>query len=289
MTTTIGPTGHTTIPLTLTLLAPMHHGAGTAGNTALLRTHEIVNPETGEHSRVPFVSANSVRHGLRDALAWHLTRTIGIEDGTLTKAAVDLLWSGGAVTSTGSQTDLTIGRRTETTYPALALLGFAARSDIYAGTLRVSDLELACTENAWRAPTHLHGSPLLTRGAAAYRGEEFGTRHDVATTPVARLVATDPAAGTTQMIYDRQVLLAGSVLYGELGLDASATDWHRVVLDAAVTLWAPDGRVQIGALGSHGYGQATIDYTPTEGALQAWTEHVTSHADAIIDLVRDLT
>lgn len=286
-TTTITPTV-TRIPLTLTLLSPLHHGAGTAGNTAVLRAHEVIQPD-GTHVRVPFVSANSVRHGLRNALAWHLAATLGIEDGSLTKAAVDLLWSGGAVTATGSQVDLEASRRVEGGYAALALLGFAAKSDIYAGTLRVTDLELACRENAWRAPARLTSSPLLDQGAAAFRGEEFGTRHDVASTPVARLVASDPAVGTTQMIYDRQVLLAGSVLYGHLDLAASATDWHRVVLDAAISLWAPDGEAQLAALSSQGYGRARLDYAPDPAALDTWTAHLLAHREDILTLIGDLT
>lgn len=284
--TALTPTPAHRIEITYTLLAPMHHGAGTAGNTALLRTHDIVLPD-GTHTRVPYLSANSVRHGLRDALAWHAARALGIEDGSLTKEAVDLLWSGGAVTSTGSEVDLTVARDTEDLYTPLAVLGFAAKSDIHAGTLRASDLELVCRENAWRLPAHLAASPHAKKGAAAYRGEEFGTRHDVASTPVMRLVQTDPehTSATTQMIYDRQVLVAGSVLYGTLALSAGATPWQRQVLDAAISLWAPGGVASLGALASQGYGTAQIDYTPDPEALPAWTDHLITHRDAVLDLI----
>ncbi len=74
-----------------TLTSPLHHGAGTAGNTSLLRAQDIITPD-GRHASVPYVSGNSLRHQLRDALAWHAVRTVGVADGSLSKAAVDLLW-----------------------------------------------------------------------------------------------------------------------------------------------------------------------------------------------------
>lgn len=170
--TTITPTPQTTINLTIDLTAPFHHGAGTAGNTSLLRTQDVVQPD-GTVSRVPFLSAASIRHALRDALAWHTAHTLDIEPGTLSKGTVDLLWTGGAVSSTGAKTDLDMMRRVEEHYPALSMLGYAAKSDIITGTLRASDLILVCQENDWRLPKHLRGA----RRAAAYRTEEFGPRH----------------------------------------------------------------------------------------------------------------
>ena len=59
----------TTAPLyryRATLTAPFAHGAGNAGNTRLLRTQDVVLPD-GTAARVPFLSAGSIRHGLRDA------------------------------------------------------------------------------------------------------------------------------------------------------------------------------------------------------------------------------
>lgn len=149
---TITPKYASHVALTATLQTPFHHGAGNAGNTSLLRTQEVMDPKTGNISKVPFLSAASVRHGIREALAWHLIEHAGIEDGSLSKAAVDLLFSGGAVTSTGAKTNLDMARRVEQYLPMLSLLGYAAQSDIVSGTLRASDLMLVCAENNWRCP-----------------------------------------------------------------------------------------------------------------------------------------
>lgn len=285
--TTITPTS-TTIPLTATLTQPLHHGAGSSGNTSMLRTEEVVQPD-GTHARVPFVSANSIRHGIRSALAWHAVETLGIQDGTLTKGEVDLLWSGGAVTTTGAQTNLDLSRKIEALYPALGLLGFAAQSDIYAGTLRVSPLILVARENAWRLPGYLAGSPHAKQGAAAYRGEEFGTRHDVAATPVDRLVdLSGQITGTTQMIYDIQVLKAGSVLHGDVQLTPSATERHRVALGAALALWAPEGIVHLGAKTAVGFGRARIDLPDTTADLEALTVLLSEHRDEALALITEV-
>ena len=274
--------------LTATLTQPLHHGAGSSGNTSLLRTEEIVMPD-GTHTRAPFVSGNSVRHGLRSALAWHTAATLDIEDGSLAKGIVDLLWSGGAVVTNGAQTDLDLSRRVEELYPVLGLLGFAAKSDIYAGTLRVSPLILVCRENEWRLPADVAILPQAQRGAAAYRAEEFGTRHDVASTPVDRFVSTiGQITGTTQMIYDLQVLKPGSVLWGEITLTPAATEAHKRVLGAALALWAPGGQAHLGAKNAVGYGRVQIPLEDTTPDLEWWTAHLTQNRDAILALIKEV-
>lgn len=286
--TTITPQPHTEIRLTATLTSPFHHGAGTSGNTSLLRTQDSVLPD-GTVARTPFLSAASVRHGLRDALAWHLVENAGIEPGSLSKTAVDLLWTGGSVTSTGSRTNLEMMRRIEQTLPMLSMLGYAAASDIVTGTLRASDMILVCRENGWRLPESLH----TDRRAAAFRGEEFGTRHDQGAGPAARYLSTiDGEMSTAQMIWDTQVLITGAKLRGTLSLTPAATDAHDVTLGAALALWAPEGKVTLGAKTAQGYGAATIDgidHADANAKLRRWTEHVTDRAMDIRNLIEELT
>lgn len=282
--TTITPTPQTTITLTIDLTAPFHHGAGTAGNTSLLRTQDVVQPD-GTVARVPFLSAASIRHALRDALAWHTAHTLGIEPGTLSKGTVDLLWTGGAVSSTGARTDLDMMRRVEAHYPALSMLGYAAKSDIITGTLRASDLILVCTENDWRLPENLRGA----RRAAAYRTEEFGTRHDQATSPAGRYLQVVDEVDTAQMIWDTQTLAAGSTLHGTISLTPAATTMHHTILGAALELWAPGGQVAIGAKTAQGYGTGTLrDQSDHTDDLAEWTQHLHDHKRSILDLLTEL-
>lgn len=294
-TTTIRPANAVTIRYTAVLESALHHGAGTAGNTSILRTHEVALPD-GSVARVPFLSAASIRHALRDRLAWHLADTLGLDAGSLSKTAVDLLWSGGAVTTTGAETDLEAARRAQEHLPMLSLFGYAAKSDIIAGTLRASDLMLVCEENAWRLEAWGGDlRPHITQKAAAFRGEEFGTRHDVASTPVARLVASaDTLLGdkvkTTQMIFDTQIIKPGARLAGLLEVNPSGTPTHHRVLGAAIALWAPDGIAHLGAKTATGYGRAHLyglgDHTDD---LTWWTSHLEAHASDILQLITDLT
>src|SRR5690606_14190180 len=108
------------IPLPLTVLSPISHGAGTSGNTQLLRPRGVVGPDRARAS-VPHASGTPLRHTLRAALAWLLVRTLEVEDGSLPKRTVDLLWSGGALTPTGTQADLDMIRRVHQLTPGLGL------------------------------------------------------------------------------------------------------------------------------------------------------------------------
>ena len=270
------------------LLSPFHHGAGTSGNSALLRTHEVITPD-GTTASVPFLSAASIRHALRDRVAWHLATTLNIERRSLPKAAVDLLWTGGAVTTTGAQTDLQMMRDIEEALPNVSLFGYAAKSDIVEGHLRASDMILACTENAWRINTDLVPERILTKRAAAYRSEEFGTRHDIKTAAPSQLIDDIDAlfgAKGTQMIFDTQVLTAGAWLTGSLYLTAGATDLEERVLGAALELWAPGGQATIGAKTAQGLGHARMHNLGDHADdLAWWANHLTTNRDKILNLL----
>lgn len=290
-------TGALHLPLRYTLTAPLHHGAGAAGNTSLLRRQDIVMPD-GTAARVPYVSGNSLRHALRDALAWHLVRTLQVADGSLPKPVVDLLWSGGAITRTGPQSDLARSRCVEDLLPQLALLGFSAGSDMTAGTLYVNHLHLVCAQNAWRLPASVAALPAAAHAAGAYQGEEFGTRHDVAGSAVDRYV--DAAAGdtqTTQMIYEVQVLKAGSVLAGSLDVTAAATAAQRrvllVALDEAAPLRGGVRMARLAAKAGTGFGQARLDADLEAlgdvGEARAWWQgHLLSRRAEVLGLLAEL-
>lgn len=273
------------IAYTATLVTPLHHGSGSSGNTSLLRTEDVVAPD-GRMATVPFVSGNSIRHLIRTALAWHAAQHLDFQPGTLPKPLIDLLWSGGSVTTTGAEVNLELARQVSDIFPMLSLLGYAAQSDMTAGTLEVSNLCLVCEENAWRSPAHKFAS----MPAARFRGEEFGTRHDVSGSPVDRFMDTVAGAtGTTQMIYDLQVLKPGSVMWGELRTRWGATENEERVLAAALTLLAPDGTVGVGAKTGVGYGSVRVDGWPAAfDAIAWWSEHLESHRTQVTELLTEL-
>ena len=286
------------LPLTLTALSPISHGAGTSGNTQLLRTRDVITPD-GRRASVPYVSGNSVRHTLRAALAWHLVRTLNIPDRSLAKTSVDLLWSGGALSTTGSQANLDLNRRVHQLLPGLGMLGYSARSDITAGILWADDVELVCSENAARLPARLQDHPHVKLPNGALRTETFGTRHDVVGTPVDRFIALaeglDATMDTVQMIYDQQVIKAGAVLSTGLHL-ATPTEGHVAALATALDEAAPlvEGRrvINLGGKRSTGHGQCAIDgELPLDipGHRAAYESHLASHRDEILDLLTEVT
>lgn len=253
-----------TIPLTVTLLSPLHHGAGTSGNTQILRTQEIVLPD-GTSAVVPWVSGNSLRHAIRHACAELTLAGVGARPGTVTKQVIDLLYSGGALTSSETaQVDLGVHRRLDALWAPAGLLGYAGRGQIWAGTLYADHLNLVCEENAWRLPARLAGHPHARLSAAALRDEDFGTRHDTVGTTVDRWLDMDLWVGlpektrTTQMIYDWQVVRAGAVLSGGLRL-AAATVAHAQALRAAWEWLTAGGTMHLGAKRAQGYGLCRVD------------------------------
>src|SRR5690606_24279007 len=143
------------IDIRATALEPIVHGAGTSGNTQLLRMQEIVYD--GVPCRVPFVSGNSVKHRLRAAAVQYALDAMGVEDHTLTKAEVVLLFSGGHLSKGGAAIDLEQCRKLEGLLPPLSLCGYSAGNTMTESKIRVSHLHVVCRENAWRLPDDLVG------------------------------------------------------------------------------------------------------------------------------------
>jgi hypothetical protein len=278
------------IPITLRATDPVHHGAGTSGNTSLVRMQDSVAPD-GDRQRTPYVSGNSVRHSLRDALAWLTVTTTEVPDGGMPKAAADLLWSGGALTRTGAQTDLHELTTRHRLLPSLPLLGYSLGSDLVRGSLRVSNAHLACTENAWRLPRTVMTDRAAGLRAVEWIGEEFGTRHDITGGPVDRLVEDAIFGTTTQMIYDMQVVQAGSLWHLTIDVDAATPDQIDALAAAldrlAVTGW------RLGAKRAQGFGACQIVTCDTTSlvddlgtAAARYIQHLTDHASEIRGFLR---
>ncbi len=284
-------------------LDPIHHGAGTSGNTQILRVQEIVL-EDGSPARVPFISGNSVKHLIRDGAVRFALEAMQVPDGALSKHVVDLLFSGGKLTKASGAVRLARAREIAELFPALSLCGYAAGNYMAASKLRVDHLHLLCVENQYRAPDVLADRPALGVRAGAYRGEEFGTRHEASRLPhVARVLALPDAAtqaaklgqrdeGTkgakvldSQMIYDFQVIKAGAELFGAIHFEdlspAEMTALRTGLARACEGMHGDRYVFRLGAKGAVGFGRVAIrfsgtarqidapDYGPSDAALPA--------------------
>lgn len=226
------------LDIVATALDALHHGAGSEGNTQLLRTQEVIL-EDGSQARVPFISGNSLKHMIRDGAVRFALDAMQVEDHSLSKAVVDLLFSGGHLAKGSQSVRIATARELAVLFPALSICGYSAGNTMVASKLRVDNLHLVCHENAARLPAGLSATPHARIRAGGYRSEEFGTRHDAARLPhVDRVLAledrdrSDASKGRTkdvkapgkdadsaQMIYDFQTLKAGSVLWGGVGYE----------------------------------------------------------------------
>lgn len=281
------------IDIIATALEPIVHGAGTSGNTQLLRMQEwfYVDERTQKpvRCRVPFISGNSIKHRLRDCAIRYALDAMGVEDGTLSKAEVDLLFSGGHLSKSGSAVDLTAARKLSQLLPPLSLCGYSAGNAMEESKIAVSNLHVVCAENKARVPDHLRDSPMLSLAAGSLRVEEFGTRHDQATKAVGRrwleagageevatkkakqlagksdkkTSAADDRGDSAQMIYTFQAIAAGAKLWGDVRF-ADLTELEQAALASAFHYGSTGRRgddlvMSVGAKSSIGYGSIRVE------------------------------
>ena len=206
-------------------LDPIHHGAGTEGNTVVLRRQEIAR-EDGTLDLVPFISGNSIRHMIRNAGVLFALEAMGVQPESLSKGVVDLLFSGGSLGGKNSPTTAQ-AKRIEQMFPVLSLMGYSAGNRIESGRLEVHHLHLVCEENMWRKPDGFSSERWFVP-ASAQTGSQFGTRHDASRSasasrflalPASTLDAADKKKGkknedSTQMIYDFEVALPRTEWFG---------------------------------------------------------------------------
>lgn len=272
------------IDIRATALEPIVHGAGTSGNTQLLRTQDIVL-EDGTPTRVPFVSGNSIKHRLRASAVQYALDAMGIEDRSLTKPEIDLLFSGGHLNKSGAAIDLEQCRRLEELFPPLSLCGYAAGNTMTESKIRVSHLHVVCKENAWRLPDDLLEHPAAGVRVGQVRIEEFGTRHDQADKHVSRRLLTEGAdaanvkrktkalkepgdgpadrGDSAQMIYDFGAIAAGAVLWGTIQV-AELTELEQAALASAFHYASTERRgehlvLSVGAKNSVGFGALKVE------------------------------
>jgi hypothetical protein len=283
------------VPLTFTLLKPLHHGAGVSGNTSILRMQPGTNPHTGEDFVVPFLSGNSLRNRIRRAIAAVTLGAVDAQPFTLSKPMVDLLFSGGALTSADTpQIDLEAHRQLDAAWPPAGLLGYASRGQIWAGTLYAVMLELVCAENTWRMPYHPHltSHPHAGRLAATFLGEGFGTKHDPVGTDADRWLDAELWLGlpdkekSSQMIHDFGVIDPGAILYGAFTLEA-ATIAHAQALRVGWEWLTAHGTIRLGAKTAQGYGlcQAEADWSQLPDLDASWVEHLAQHQTEVMGLL----
>jgi len=276
-----------TINVRAVALDPIHHGAGTAGNTSLLRVQEVLLPD-GDLARVPFVSGNSIKHRLREAMVHHAVKILDVPDHSMSNAAVNLLFSGGALTATGANVDLELHRKFQSLWPSLGLCGYAAGNTMMQSKLAVSHWHLVCSENFWRLPTDCAAHKLAALSAAALRSSDFGTRMAQTNRAGVReiLVEGDAPGESGQMIYDFETIAAGALLYGSIRV-ANVTPHELAALHAGigtisegVSIWHVAAKTSVG----FGRCKVALDGLPSADVAE-YEAHLRDNRDEALAIV----
>lgn len=264
------PRGAFPITLRARCEAPLGHGAdGKAGNATLFRRIHVL-ATNGSVLELPYYSGNAIRGQVRDLLADHFLRALGLP-ADRAKPAVALwffyaLYSGGALEeSSDAQKALkkqlgdngairAEGIRTfRDRVPPLSLLGCALGNRVLPGHVQFADLRPLCSE--WGTGTR-PVAELLTWEYLTRREdhEDHGEHHG--------------------MIANSEVLRTGTELEGGIDMDDAIPEIERSALGCGIALLAKRGR--LGAENRRGFGRVVLDIQGApDGALyEAWlAEH----------------
>ena len=264
-------------------ISALHHGAGSRGNTQILRTHDVIQPD-GSKRKVAFISGNSIKQNwVRRPGVLFALDAMGIERASLPKRIVDLLFSGGRLTGGGSASSVKLSRarRLEEIFPILALTGYSSQRRITSSKIIVDNLELVCQDNAHLMSSEHAALPHAKLRQGHFRGEDFGTRMEATRNPaIAALLpheerdalerAVDEggdkdATQSSQMIFDFETILAGSRFYGGVHF-SSLCDMEMACLESALS-YATHGTTQdnrlihlVGAKSATGYGKVGVHW-----------------------------
>lgn len=279
--------------MVFTMLSPLHHGQGAEGNESLFRRQRMV--VKGDVLDLPVLSGNSLKHNLiRAPGVRHMLRILDIPEQSLSRAAVHLLFSGGALSKTGSAINIAEYRRLQTLIPILGVCGGATGNTMVQSSVTVGDAYPVCEENEDRIPINRLiesgvlsaeiGQKLLATPVGHFTDRSMSTRHDPLRSPdVSRyLLSADldgydrskvdgkkarergetPAKGESQqMIFYRETLAAGVVLCSTW-YTRDMTSTQEAALWSALHEWLR--RPFLGAASGVGMGHAKLRVIASE-------------------------
>lgn len=141
------------IEMVLEAREPISHSESTIGNTQVVARRKVVMPN-GRMARVPIVSGDTIRHGLREAASYALLEAAGMLDARcLSEAALRFLFNGGMVGGAPKDTvRMEEERRMRELLPHLPLLGGCVGNRIVPGKVECGEALLVCDETMAMMP-----------------------------------------------------------------------------------------------------------------------------------------
>lgn len=260
-----------------------HNGGQSSGVTSDLRREKFVQLDATS-TDVPVISGNAIRGILRDRGMLHMLRTLGYgvneEAGAvqgLSLAAFYFLFSGGALTSTGSRgIDIDEARKWQSLVPLVSVFGGAKGNSILPGKIKIGKGIPICSETAHLLPESVSAN-LTLQSVWEYLQTEMYTRTDDAkndryrsllTADVQKLLDDEQRAAQRdplkpveetgqkqQMRYFVETIAAGTPIFWQVCLD----DVTDLEFEAFVTTMVEFGRMPyIGGKSGTGLGQISL-------------------------------
>ena len=136
---------------------PIAQHAETQGNFSVLMRENVRLPD-GSFVRLPMVSGDAMRHGLREAGSLAILDAAGLLGEHLTEDALVLLFAGGVIKgSGGAATRLGDYREMVDLFPSLGILGGCAENRAIPGKIHVDSAVLICEERKHLLPEWVLG------------------------------------------------------------------------------------------------------------------------------------
>lgn len=262
-----------------------HNGGQSFGINSKLRREKFVQPD-GSIEEIPVISGNGMRGMLRDRGMLHMCKQLGygVDEKTgavqgLSLGAFYFLFSGGALTSTGSRgIDIDEARRVRGFIPLVGVFGGALGNAILPGKCKIGKVVPICQETNHLLPERFQGaSPSIWD----YLQEEMYTRKDdeknehlrgliapdvrglldVEHKKAALAKATNEPTGETgqkqQMMYYVETFAAGTPFYWKITID----DASDIEFEAFITTLIEFSKMPyIGGKSNVGLGEVSIQF-----------------------------
>jgi hypothetical protein len=133
---------------------PIAHSETTTGSASIAMRRKVRQAD-GSFIRVPYITGDTMRHGLREAGVYvFLDAAELLGDAQLSEAALRLLFAGGMVTGRGDAGIVNMDRYREICMlcPPLKLLGGCCDNRSIPGQIVVAEASLVCAEQLRRVP-----------------------------------------------------------------------------------------------------------------------------------------
>lgn len=243
---------------------PVAHSSGTEGNESVAMRQKVRQPD-GRMARVPIITGDTMRHGLREAAALATLDAAGLlhAEAHLSEAAIRLLFSGGMLSGKGNASQIKLDRYRELVdlFPPLALFGGCTDNRCIPGALQIGPAILVCQESVrlldmdgWAAGqagtlathrshvesvTRVRMDPMLSPEKRRMLTADDATRVEQ------KLLTNENASGegdhkakagaaSSMMPRNHETIVAGSLFYWQ----TTATTWTDLERDCWVTTLA---------------------------------------------------